>query len=105
MERRTELTKALSQVFQRFATEPAQDVLVDSKPLRGGIEASDVTLVTVRYRNQSNRPQVFRLVAKRLTGRPAREASIYQRLVAAYAWDLAPGFWRSRDPVPGTSSC
>ncbi|WP_052003045.1 aminoglycoside phosphotransferase family protein [Microvirga sp. BSC39] len=90
MEKRIELTNAIGQVLQQVTHAPAQDIHIEGKPLRGGIEASGVTLVTVRYRNHSRRQQMFRLVAKHLTGRPAREAAVYQRIVAAYARDLAP---------------
>lgn len=90
MENRIELTNAIGQVLQRIAPAPARDPHIEARPLRGGIEASGVTLVTVRYRNHSNRQQVFRLVAKHLTGRPVREAAVYQRLVAAHARNLAP---------------
>jgi len=90
MDKRIELTNLIGQLLQRVSPEPVQDVLVEGKTLRGGIEASGVTLVTVRYRNQSNHQKMLRLVAKQLTGRPMREAAVYQRLVAAHAQHLAP---------------
>jgi aminoglycoside phosphotransferase (APT) family kinase protein len=90
MEKRNGLTNAIDQLLQRIANGPARDIQIESKPLRGGSEASGVTLMTVRYRNPSHRQQMIRLVAKQLTGRPAREAMVYQHLVAAHARDLAP---------------
>ena len=80
----------LAAMLRRFAIEPAQDVSVDSRSLGGGSEACGVALVTVRHRTRSSRPQVFRFVVKHLTGRPAREAEVYERLVSTHAVDVAP---------------
>ncbi|MBM1173760.1 phosphotransferase [Microvirga arabica] len=101
MEKRIELTNAIGQVLQQVTNAPAQDIHIEGKPLRGGIEASGVTLVTVRYRSHSHRQQMFRLVAKQLTGRPAREAAVYQGLVAAHARNLAPGLLAVEESGPG----
>jgi len=101
MEKPIELMNAIRQVLQRVALAPAQDVQIEGRPLRGGIEASGVTLVTVRYRNDSHREQMFRLVAKRLTGRPAREAAVYQHLVAAHGQHLAPRLVAVEESGPG----
>ncbi|WP_205790294.1 aminoglycoside phosphotransferase family protein [Microvirga makkahensis] len=80
----------MATLIGRLAIEPMEDVSVESKALAGGSEACAVAMVTVRYRNRAGRPQVFRFVMKHLTGRPAREAEVYERLVSVHAVDVAP---------------
>jgi hypothetical protein len=67
-----------------------QDLSVESKTIRGGVEASSVALVTARYQTRSGQPKMLRCVLKQLTGRPAREAAVYEHLVPAHARHLAP---------------
>lgn len=90
MEQGKELTNVLGHLLRRLANESAVDVQLEGKLLRGGIEASAVVLITVQYRNRYHRQQMLRLVVKQLTGRPAREAVIYQQLVATHARALTP---------------
>jgi Ser/Thr protein kinase RdoA (MazF antagonist) len=63
---------------------------VESKPLSGGLEASEVTLVTVRYRDDAGRPQMFRAVLKELSGWTVREAVIYECLARRHAGGMSP---------------
>ncbi len=67
-----------------------QDLIIDRQRLGGGAEATEVALVTARYRTPRNRPTMLRVVVKQLDGRAAREALVYQRLVAAHAVQIAP---------------
>lgn len=77
--------------FLRHRTgDRAQDALLDVKPLRGGLEASHVALVTARYRDAGSRDRVLRFVVKQLDRRLSREAIIYERIVQAHAADLSP---------------
>lgn len=80
----------MAALLRRLAIEPTEDVSVESKALAGGSEACGVAMVTVRHWTRSGRPQVFRFVLKHLTGRPAREAAVYECLVSAHAGDVAP---------------
>lgn len=86
------LSKLVCETIQQVESGPVEDVQIASKPLRGGLEASSVNVVAVRYRDVANRQKMVRLVAKQLSGRATREGPIYQRLVAAHARDLAPKF-------------
>jgi hypothetical protein len=90
MEAQTDPACAINHMLAKLVSEPAQDLIVQSKAIRGGVEASRVVLVTVRYGIQSGRPKMLRCVAKQLTGRPAREAAVYENLVPAHARHLAP---------------
>jgi len=67
-----------------------QDAAITCKPLTGGTEASGVTLITARYRDDRGRARMLRFVSKELHGRPAREAAVYEHLVNVHARDLAP---------------
>lgn len=60
----------------------------------------DTALVTVRYRDSSGRLRLFRFVMKQLADRSAREAIIYERLVSAYAADIAPRVLAIHRPSP-----
>lgn len=90
MEAQTDPVPSITQMLAKLVGEPAQDLIVQRNAIRGGIEASGIALVTVRYGIQSGRPKMLRCVAKQLTGRPAREAAVYEHLVPAHARHLAP---------------
>lgn len=90
MQSRETLSRLVCDIIQQVENGPVENVQITSKPLRGGLEASSVAVVAVRYRNTSNRQKMVRLVAKQLNGRATREGLIYQQLVAAHAKDLAP---------------
>jgi len=63
---------------------------LELKPLRGGLEAASVLLVTARYRDEAGRPAMRRFVVKHLQGRAAREGVIYEALLPHHAGRLAP---------------
>ncbi|HYG85829.1 MAG TPA: phosphotransferase [Azospirillum sp.] len=73
-----------------MADEPLRNVSVERRVLAGGMEASEVALLTIRYCDRLGRSKLVRLVVKRLHGRAAREAALYERLVSAHAGDIAP---------------
>ncbi|MFC4175434.1 phosphotransferase [Microvirga sp. GCM10011540] len=73
----------------RIAGEQMLQAQVDRQPFGGGMEASQVELVTARYR-EGGLPRLLRVVMKRLQGRPAREAAIYEGLVAHCASRISP---------------
>lgn len=78
------------EILGRLTGEKLRDAAIERKVLGGGIEASEVALVTARYRDAVGRAKLLRFVLKQLAGRPAREADVYERLAAPYAGDLAP---------------
>nr|WP_246742577.1 aminoglycoside phosphotransferase family protein [Microvirga splendida] len=86
----SELQKPLEEFLQRFSNETLQDLTIESKLLHGGAEAAAVQLVDLRYRDNRGCRRSLRVVVKHLQGRPAREAAIYESLVAAHAPGLAP---------------
>jgi hypothetical protein len=63
---------------------------VERQPLKGGNDASEVTLVTARFEAPPGRPKSRRFVVKRLDGRAAREAAVYEALVTLYASEASP---------------
>lgn len=58
--------------------------------LRGGLQATSVTRLAVRYRDARGRWRVHTLVVKRLAGSAAREAMVYQELLASLPAALGP---------------
>lgn len=80
------------------------DLEVARSPLRGGLEAMQVALVVARFVDERGRTHVFRYVEKELRGRAAREALVYEHLLASRAQGLAPrllGVFRHAPSVPG----
>lgn len=75
-------------IAARTGTTPG-NLELERKPF-GGTEAVETALVTARYRDNRGRASTLRTVVKRLDGRPAREAAIYERLVAQHAAKIAP---------------
>ncbi|MFC6488493.1 aminoglycoside phosphotransferase family protein [Nitratireductor sp. GCM10026969] len=71
---------------------PPKDLNLErnSRSSFGGAEAAGLAVVTARYRNRLDRPEMRRMVVKRLVGRPAREAAVYERLVAIHVPGMAP---------------
>ncbi|WP_274426700.1 aminoglycoside phosphotransferase family protein [Chelativorans sp. YIM 93263] len=66
----------------------------------GGTEAVETSLVTARYRDPRDRAATMRTVVKRLEGRPAREAAVYETLVANHAPEIAPELLATRRQGP-----
>lgn len=73
------------------------------KELTGGLEAARTALITVRYLHPANGPRMFRFVVKRLDGRPAREATVYQQLVSAHAIHMSPKLLAVDRPSPDSA--
>ncbi|MFP5286088.1 MAG: phosphotransferase, partial [Thermoanaerobaculia bacterium] len=63
---------------------------LEVRALRGGLESSGVAEVTARFSDDRGRPRSYGFVVKRLEGKPAREADIYQRLVSLLEGSIAP---------------
>ena len=89
-------------LFDHLAGEGARDVKVEQSALTGGTEASEVALMTIRYCDHRGRSRQLRLVVKRLSGRAAREAAVYRRLVSAHACNLAPRLLAVGHPEQGS---
>ncbi|HEX6534837.1 MAG TPA: phosphotransferase [Gemmatimonadaceae bacterium] len=80
----------LESLIARREGVPPAHLRVETRPLRGGLEAASIDRITARYRDARNRERVVHLVVKRLAGPAIREATIYEELVAKQAADLAP---------------
>jgi thiamine kinase-like enzyme len=63
---------------------------VEQKRLSGGLEASAIALITVRYKDTSGRPRLFRTICKRLVGPMSREAAVYELLNDQHDISIAP---------------
>ena len=63
---------------------------IETRALRGGLESPAVLAVEARFRDQRDRLRRETFVVKLLSGGPAREAGIYERLVTRRAADFAP---------------
>lgn len=74
----------------QFLGEEPQELSIERKSLRGGLESSSVDLVTTRFRATSNRTRMIRFVCKELRYRAVREAAIYSWLAAKHQGDLSP---------------
>jgi len=83
-------TDPLRDFVRRVAGEGARDAPIEVRPLRGGLEAQEVALATVRFRDAAGRLRLTRFVMKQLEGRSTREALIYERLVSVHARQLSP---------------
>jgi hypothetical protein len=94
-------TDAIRDFVQRVAGDGARDAPIELQPLRGGLEAQEIALATVRHRDAAGRPRLIRFVVKRLQGRATREALVYERLVSVHAGQVSPRLlavdWPSED--------
>jgi hypothetical protein len=70
------LAARIRKFLRHRAGDQAQDAQLDVKPLRGGLEASHVALVTARYTDAGSRDRVLRFMMKQLDSRLSREATI-----------------------------
>jgi hypothetical protein len=77
-------------VVRRMGGDAAAAAPITLKPLRGGLEGQAIDLVTARHQDTAGRPRMIRFVVKRLGGWAAREACVYERLVAAHAGRVSP---------------
>lgn len=66
------------------------ELRIRTRTLRGGLESPAVLAVEARFRDRWDRLRCEAFVVKLLSGEPAREACIYERLVTRCAADLAP---------------
>lgn len=89
MERRIESGLAASVVRELLGGLPPE-ASIERTLLAGGLEASQVTLVTARFRDRLGRARMFRAVVKELTGWMVREVRIYRDLTARHASGLSP---------------
>lgn len=79
----------LAAFVARFWGEP-RGLRLDVRALRGGLESAAVAEVTARFFDALDRPRSAAFVVKALEGTPAREADIYQHLVAPLGGEIAP---------------
>lgn len=75
-------------------------LLLEQRPLRGGLEASSIARVAARYQDDRGKRRVFTLVVKRLAGGAAREGLVYQHLLTAHSENLAPGLLGADQQTP-----
>jgi hypothetical protein len=93
-------TELVLNFLQCLAGDRAREAAIKLKPLDGGHEAVQVTLVSARYSDAAGRLRLVRFVMKQLAGRPMREALVYQRLIFAHAADVAPAVLAIKQPSP-----
>lgn len=82
-------TDRLAEFVTRSWGEP-RGLRLEVRALRGGLESAAVAEVTARFFDARDRPRSAAFVVKTLEGMPAREADIYQRLVAPLGGEIAP---------------
>jgi Ser/Thr protein kinase RdoA (MazF antagonist) len=82
---------ALCSFIGRHVGGPVRELEMDIRPLRGGLESPAVARVGARFLDERGRPRLLSFVVKRLEGKPAREARIYETLVSSLARDFSPG--------------
>lgn len=99
MEIEGKIRQAVGDVIAARSGMQPQNLELERK-LFGGTEAVETSLVTARYRDRRNRAATLRTVVKRLEGRPAREAAIYEKLVASHAPEIAPELLATRRQGP-----
>jgi hypothetical protein len=75
------------------------DLELQHQQLRGGLEAAAVSRVIARYRDRTGRRRVFTCVVKRVAGAAAREARVYQHLIATHAAGMAPRLLATHEPA------
>ena len=88
-------------LLERMHDGVPEELRLTRRSLRGGLEAVGVARVAARYRDGRGRPRAFALIVKHLAGTAAREALVYEQLVAPHAADLAPRLLTSDRPVGG----
>lgn len=81
---------ALTAFVQRRIGGLARDLEMDVRLLRGGLESPAVARVGARFIDPRGRSRLLSFVVKRLEGGPAREADIYETVVAATARGFSP---------------
>lgn len=95
MEIEGRIRQAVGDVITARLGTPPRNLELERKPF-GGREAIETALVTARYRDHRDRTATLRTVVKRLDGRPAREAAVYENLVAVHAPEIAPELLAAR---------
>jgi len=75
---------------ERLFGSRAGSLTLRARPLRGGLEADVVHLVTATMVDERGRRAVARFVRKVASGSAAREVRVYSRLVARHVPELAP---------------
>lgn len=77
-------------LIQRLTRDVPRELALQRTLLHGGLEAAAVERVVARYIDEHGRRRVFTFVIKQLRGTAAREALIYERLVAGVPGSIAP---------------
>lgn len=95
--------RSVGEILNRLHGERPRRPRIEVRPLRGGLESSAVLQVTAEFQDGRGRRRSSKFVAKRLEGTGIREATIYRRLVAAHAHDLAPRLLAVDRPESGSS--
>jgi hypothetical protein len=103
MENEAEIHRTVTKIITGLSGETEKCTLEEER-LGAGAEATNVSLVTARYRDQQGSRKMLRVVVKRLDGRPAREAVVYERLIARYPAKIAPELFAVERLAP-SSAC
>jgi hypothetical protein len=89
MENEGEIHRTVTKIITRLSGK-TEGCTLEEKSLGAGAEATNVSLVTARYRDQRGSRKMMRVVVKRLDGRPVREAVVYERLISSHPAKIAP---------------
>jgi hypothetical protein len=89
MQNEDKIQRTVSEIVTRLSGKAGKCTL-EVKSFGAGAEATNVSLVTARYRDQWGSQKMLRVVVKRLDGRPAREAVVYERLISSHPVKIAP---------------
>jgi Ser/Thr protein kinase RdoA (MazF antagonist) len=93
---------AVGEIIAARTGTPPRNLKLERKRF-GGAEATETALLTARYRDRRDRPAMLRMVVKRLDGRPAREARVYESLVADHAPGIAPELLKAKTLGPDSA--
>jgi len=90
MAARPDDTRLIGTFLHQLEGAPARRLRLKRRPLQGGLQAEAVLQVAAHFRGRLGHARSLTFVMKRLSGTAAREALVYERLVAAHARHLAP---------------
>jgi aminoglycoside phosphotransferase (APT) family kinase protein len=80
----------IHEVLERLHKHPPRRLKLQVKAMRGGLESLAVLGVKANFKDIHGRRQTSHIVVKSLDGALAREAFVYEKLVATHAQEMAP---------------
>jgi phosphotransferase family enzyme len=81
---------SIRKILERLHGERSRPLRIYARPLQGGLESLSVLRLTAEFQDRFGRRHSANVLAKRLDGVMAREASIYERFVDEHTRELAP---------------